>query len=174
MTMVYVAIATCLVMLFGIYIAQRLGLWQLRIAKQEHDLNLRKSVPILDTTVRITTRQVNPAPMYNPFYYVAVSINNHGELAAQKLDGYWRMYSPDQSIQERTIPIARDALGAEPYDFEPCQIEGPTVERAMRGECDIRINVDIEFDYFGLSNNEPQHYTARYRYDRNSKQMVRS
>jgi hypothetical protein len=163
-----------LVSLFGIYIAQSVGLLQVSLMKKEYDLNLRKSAPELDSTVRINSRQVNPAPVYNPFHYIVTSIHNHGDLPAKHLKGHWRMYSPDKSIQDSTIPIRRDALGSAPLEFSEIQLIGPSIDDALkRGVGTVTINVDIEFDYFGLSENQPQHYSARWQYDRNSKQMIR-
>src|ERR1700694_3364984 len=112
MLIAFATLAGVLITLFGIYIGQRVGLMQISIAHKEHDLNLLKSAPVIDTAVRIIERQINPAPAFAPFYYIVTTINNYGELAAQQLNGHWRLYSPDHSIQQHDIPIVRNALGS--------------------------------------------------------------
>jgi len=167
------ALIGAVVALFGIYIAQSNGLLLYWVAKEEHDLNLRKAAPALDSSVRITERQINPVG-YDPFYYIVITIYNHGDLAATQLNGHWRMYSPRQMIQEYNVPIRRDALGALPNEFEPYRIIGPGIEAAIRRHAEnVSINVDIEFDYFGFSPEEPQHYAAQWQYDHHNGQMIR-
>jgi hypothetical protein len=161
------------VTIFGVYIAQHAGLRQIAIGEQHSDLNLRTSMPVLDTTVRLTERPVDASSAYHPFHFVIVSIHNYGELAAQQLRGQWRIYSPDNIIQEQTIPIFRDALGSTAYEFEPRQVTGQGVDRAMAGGGRITFNIDIEFDYLGLPHDKPEHYSARYRYDAQSQLMLR-
>jgi len=106
-----------LVMMFGIYIAQRNGYQLWAVATEEHNLNLRKAAPLIDSIVRIKERQVLPTS-HRPFHYIVASIHNYGNLPAQQLSGYWRMYSPDKTINECTVPIQRDALGSTPYEAE--------------------------------------------------------
>ena len=60
---------------------------------------------------------------------------------------------------------SREFLRASEYELEPCRLDGTTVWRAMRGEQEIRFNVDIEFDYFGMAKDQPQHYSAKYEFD---------
>jgi hypothetical protein len=139
----------------------------------EQNLSLSKSSPIMDSSVGITERQVNPGG-YAPFHYIVTSIHNCGDLAARKLHGHWRLYSPDQVVQERDIPIIKDALRSTPYEFEPCQLIGPGIDEAIkRSQGKLTINVDIEFDYLGHSEDQPLHYCARYQYNRDNKQMAR-
>jgi hypothetical protein len=161
------------VTLFGIYIAQSNGLLLYWVAKDEHDLNVRKAKPMIDATVRIDQRQVNP-PGYRPFHYIITSIHNHGDLAAQQLKGNWRMHCPNNSIRQYDIPIRRDALGSTPYQFDACQIIGPNIDsRLVEGDQSVTLYVDIEFDYLGISPDQPEHYSARWQYDYKNRQMVR-
>jgi len=166
------SLITALVALFAAYIAQRIGLLHFGVAQKQYDLNLLKSAPIIDSTVRITEKPVD-GRAYHPWHFVVASIYNHGDLAAKQLKGHWRMYSPDKIIEERTIPVVRDAPGSSPYEFEPIRITGENVDRAMAGDGRFTMNVDIELDYFGISKDQPQHYSARYQYDAKSRDMVR-
>lgn len=162
-----------LITLFGIYIAQRSGYQLFVVAKKEHDLNFRKTVPIIGTIVTLEPRQVLNAN-YRPFHYIVTSINNYGNLPTQKLSGNWRLYSTDNSIKECYVPIQRDALGvAAPYNTEE-QLIGPNIDGVIKDQLHkVAIRVDIEFDYFGISQDQPQHYNASYEYDHNTRRMVK-
>jgi hypothetical protein len=174
MILTVLAIGTLFGTVVGVFVGYYIGRRQITIADEEHNLNLLKSSPKIDTTVRINERQVNPFPAYDPFHFIVTGIHNYGDLAARHLKGHWRVYSPDKSIQECDIPIVRDFLGSTPYEFEPFQLVGPNIDGAIkRGAGRATINVDVEFDYFGVSQDQPQHYSARWQFDSSSKQMVR-
>ncbi len=158
-----------LVTLLGIYIAQSNGFLLYWIAKKEHDLNLRKATPVLGSIVQMETRQVLPAA-YRPFHYVVTTIHNNGDLPARNVQGEWRMYSPNNAIVELRVPIRRDVLG--PEYREEQQLVGSNIDEAVEHRRPIGINVDIDFDYTGISEGGTQHYSARYEYDHKLKQMV--
>jgi len=160
------------VTLFGVYIAQRSGHLLFAVAKEEHDLNLRKASPIIGSIVTLAERQILNAN-YRPFHFIVTSIHNYGDLPAQRLSGSWRLYSPDNSIKECNVPIQRDALGPAPYDTEE-QLIGSNIDAVIKDRLHrIAICVDINFDYFGISQDQPQHYSASYEYDQNSRRMVK-
>jgi hypothetical protein len=163
---------TALVTLFGIYIAQRNGHLLFNVAKQEHDLNLRKASPIVGSIVTLAERQILNAN-YWPFHFMVTSIHNYGDLPAQKLSGNWRLYSPDNSIKECNVPLQRDALGPAPYETEE-QLIGSNIDAVIKDRMHkVSIRVDIDFDYFGISQDQPQHYSASYEYDQHSHRMVK-
>jgi hypothetical protein len=167
-----VAIGSCFVTLLGIFIGQRLGLWQFTLATKAHELNIRRSTPKLGTEVRIEERQLHSAS-YSPIYFLRVTIYNAGELAAKQLKGHCELRS-DNSVKQFTIPISREFLDStRPYELESRRLEGTTIRLAMRGEPNqIRCNVDIEFDYLGLSPDEPHHYSATYHFDHNTQAFI--
>jgi hypothetical protein len=169
------SLTTAAVALLGMYIAQRTGFLHLSIATKAHSLNVLKAAPKVGSSIRIEERQVNP-PAFPPFYYLITQIYNEGDLAAQQLKGHWKLLCSNHTVLERNVPIMRDFLGTSPYNLEPCQIEGTTVPNAMRGEVQFKVlfNVHIDFDYFGLSHDEPYHYHAEYEFNPEQRQMVRS
>jgi hypothetical protein len=162
---------TAMVTLFGVFIAQRSGFQLFAVAKKEHDLNVRKASPIIGSVVKLAERQILNAN-YRPFHFIVTSICNYGDLPAQQLSGSWRLYSPDNCIKECNVPIQRDALGPTPYDTEE-QLIGPNIDAVIKDQLHkVAIHVDIEFDYFGISQDRRQHYSASYQYDHNSRRMM--
>jgi hypothetical protein len=163
---------TAAVGLLAIYIAQRNGLLMFTIAKKEHDLNLRKAVPIIGSVVTLEARQLLNAN-YRPSHFVLTAIHNYGDLAAQQLSGNWRMYSPDKCFKECIVPIQRDALGPTPYQTEEILV-GPNIDAAIQERSHkITVHVDIEFDYLGISPDQPEHYSAKYQYDHSNNRMIK-
>ena len=155
--------------LFTAYSANGTGIIQISLLHQAHTLDVRPATPQIGTSMRIQEQQM----AFPPFYYLTTSIYNEGDLAAEQLSGHWRLFSPDNSVKKCEVPIERDFLLSTPYQLEPCLLQGTTVFAAMRGESKIRFQVDIEFDYFGSSNDQPQHYSAKYQYDPRSRQIVK-
>jgi hypothetical protein len=154
-----------------LFIAQRSGFRLFAVAKKEHDLNLRKASPIVGSVVTLAERQILNAN-YRPFHFIVTSIYNYSDLPARQLCGNWRLHSPDNCVKECNVPIQRDALGPTPYDTEE-QLIGPNIDAVIKdGLHKVAIRVDIEFDYFGISQDRPQHYSASYQYDQNTRRMV--
>lgn len=44
---------------------------------------------------------------FQHFYYLTTSIYNEGELAAEQLTGYWKLFSPDNAVKRCEIPIEK-------------------------------------------------------------------
>ncbi len=168
MITIIVGMAGVFVTQLGIYIGQRMGLWQLTLASNAHALNLTRSRPKIGTEARLEI--VEPDSMRDPgSRYLRITIYNAGELAATQLNGHCKLSSPNETIQEFTIPIVREFLdSARPYDLEPKRlgwINGYWKE--------TRFKVNIEFDYFGLPPDEPEHYSASYHFDHESNRFVK-
>jgi len=155
--------------LFTGYSANRAGIIQISLVREVHSRNLRPVAPKVGTSLRIQEEQA----AFPPFYYLTTSIYNEGGLAAKQLNGYWELSSSDNAVKKCEVSIEMDSLLSTPYQSEPCLLQGPSVLAAMRGESKIRFQVDIEFDYFGVSKDQPQHYSAKYQYDPESRQMIR-
>jgi hypothetical protein len=168
MSAALIGIASVLVTLFGIYIGQRMGLWQFAIASKAHNLNVRRAVPKLGTALRIEPSQEGDPIFFAPCQYLIISIYNAGELAATQLYGYCKLSSPSNSVKQSSIPIAREFLDSTgPYELEPWLIEWTTATWNQ-----VAFNVDIEFDYFGLSPDKPEHYKATHHFDQESRRFV--
>ena len=45
------------------------------------------------------------------------------------------------------------------------------IDIGASGGQNIRFNVDIEFQYFGIPDDVPQHYSAKYQYDHQRQQL---
>src|SRR5207249_613012 len=111
---------------------------------------------------------------FPPYFYLVATIYNEGELAARKLKGKCRLFSPINEISECNIPIYRDFLGAAPYELEAIRIIGTTVSSALMGNTMISMCVEFDFEYFGLVDGKPVKYHAKYQYDHQNRQFVRS
>ena len=156
--------------------AYAFGYWQGKTAQRTLDLNIIKATPKIGTSMRIDKRQENPNG-FPPFYYLIATIDNEGELPAQQLQGYYRVYSETKCVKEHRIPIEREFLGSSaPSELELCRLEdgisGTTLNLAPDA-ANIRFNVDIEFHYLGVQNSASQKYCAHYEYDKESRQMKR-
>lgn len=149
-----------------------LGYWQGKTAQRALNLSVTKAVPKVGTRLKIDKRQENPAG-FPPFYYLIATVYNEGELPAKQLKGHCKLYSPTNDVQERDIPFEREFLGSSPHELEAQKIVGTTVDPGMRGEQEIRFNVDIEFEYLGIPDDQPQQYSAKYAYDNKSRQLIR-
>lgn len=143
-----------------------LGYRQAKTAARQLDLDMLKAAPKVGSTVRIEPkREASHVP---ESYYLVVTIYNEGEFAAKQLKGECKLFSPINDIEEHILPIGRDFLGATPYELEPCRLVGSKVINAMRGHYGISLNVDIEFQYFGLADDKPLQYTAKYEHYKNT------
>ncbi len=167
MTCTLVAIASCFVTLFGIYIAQQLGIIQISYQRRAHELNLTKSAPKIGSSIEIDQRYDN-GRNYPASLYLITTIYNEGELPASQLNGNWKLTS-SYGVPNRIIPIQWDFLGSTPYKFEAPRIG----ESGTAAHNQFVFEVDIEFDYSIATENEPQHYSAKYRYDYEHKRMNR-
>jgi hypothetical protein len=156
------------------FVAQRVGVIQIRWMREAHTLNVLKAAPKIGTTIKIEERREN-GPAHSPFYYLRISIYNAGDLAAKQLNGHWKLSCTDTSINQCDVPIAIDFLGSAAHELEPYRLEGVNLWRAMKGEPNhqLRFNVDIQLTYFGLSQNQPDPYIATYRFDQNSRKLIR-
>jgi hypothetical protein len=159
--------------LVAAFVAHRNGRIQISFMRREHELSIAKAMPKVGTTVRIDEK--NPhGPAYPIFYSLVATIYNEGDLAAKNLKGHCKLFSPTNDIGERSVQINRDFLGmALQYEVAPCPIEGVKVRQGMMGAEEIRFNLDIEFEYFGIPDDQPQQYAAKYQYDNKTHQMIR-
>jgi hypothetical protein len=150
------------------------GYWQGKTARSALNLNVRKAAPKIGTTAQINKRQVNP-PAYPPFYYLVMTIYNEGELPAKQLNGHCKLLSPNKAVKECNIPISRDFLGSSPYEMEICRLEdgigGSTID--IGGSQGQHVRFNVEFEFFGISEEKPEPYSAKYEYDPKSRQLVR-
>jgi hypothetical protein len=157
-----------LVALFGIFIGQRTGLLHVSIAKKALDLEVTKATPKVGTSIEIDERHDN-GPHYPPFLYLTTTIYNEGKLPISQLDGNWKL-AASYGVPNRTIPIQREYLGSTtPYQFQPYRI----TQSGTAANNQFVFDVDIEFDYIVPPENQPQHYSAKYRYDYHGKRMNR-
>jgi hypothetical protein len=152
------------------YVAHRLGYIQIGLMRQANDLSVLKSVPKIETIFHIDKRYVNPS-IFPPFYYLASTIHNHGELPAKQLKGYCKVFSPTNPAQQVTIPIGIEFLGTPPRKLSEYRLDGTFID-SQRPQA-ARFNVDVEFSYLGgLPKEQPQHYSAKYEYDSQNEQFV--
>jgi hypothetical protein len=155
------------------YVMHRIGRIQISFLQRSHELNIVKATPKIGTILRIDERNPN-GPAFPTFYFLIATIYNEGDLAAKSLKGNCRLFSPTNQVAERSVQVHRDFLGTTlQYDLAACPIEGARVQFGMRGAEEIRFNFDIEFQYFGIPDDKPQQYTAKYEYDSKSHQMIR-
>jgi hypothetical protein len=171
MPLIWAALGVAATLLCAL-VAQRVGIVQIRWMADAHALNILKAEPKIGSTVKIDYRNEN-GPAYNPTCYLIATIYNEGELAARKLKGSCKLFSPSKELFDCDIPISRDFVGKSPYELSAYRIGGPAVGRLESGGHKLALNVDVEFDYFGLSDDQPQHYSAKYQYDENTRQMVK-
>ena len=155
------------------FVAHRIGRLQISFMQKAHDLKVLKAIPKIGASLRIVTEHPNGTSF--PYHYSLVAtIYNEGNLAAKDLKGNCKLFSPTKQVAESTIPINRDFLGMNhQYELAACPVEGATVNNGMIGAAEIRFNMDIEFEYFGLPEDKPQQYAAKYEYDNKSRQMKR-
>jgi len=171
--------------LVGAFVMQRLGIIQIGLRREGHGLNKRHEAhslnrrlgsPKITSEIRIEQRHDN-GPQFPPWFYLLTTISNQGELAAKHLKGEWKLTSVSGEIAERTIPINLDWLGkSQPYKLRECRLESglaPEVWTPREGSHNIELEVALKLEYFGHSENQPEHYRARYQFDHNSQQMVR-
>jgi len=143
-----------------------------RVGRRQWNLGVAKAIPKVGTWVRIDKRQ-EQSTAFSPSYYMVATIYNEGELPAKQLKGHCKLFSPINEVKQHTIPIIREFLGSAPYELEPCRLEGTTVDVGMDGRQDIRFNVDIEFEFFGIPDDKPQKYSAKHEWDNKNRQMIK-
>lgn len=159
---------TIAVALLGIYVAQQTGLLQSWIMKKAHDLNVTKAFPRIGSNIRTEYRHDN-GPAYPRTIYLFTTIYNEGELPVSELNGQWKL-TAKQFLSDNVIPIRRDFLGPTQYELEPYKI----LESGNQANNQFIFDVDIDFDYISPAHSEPQHYHAKYSYDRQYQRMNRS
>jgi hypothetical protein len=153
----------------GLGVATTLGIIliarrQLRINRETLALAALKASPKIGTEIHIDKRQVNPSG-FPPFYYLIVTLHNHGELPAKQVKGRCRLFSPTNPLQEHTIPIGFDLLGASPRKLAEYRLDDVFID-PQRPQT-ARFNAEIEFDYLGREGLEdkPEHCSIGYEYD---------
>ena len=158
------------------WLSYRLGYRQATIAKRSLDLSVSKAEPKIGTSVKLDQRQINP-PAFPPFCYMVATIYNEGELAARNVKGHCRLHSSTKSVKEHDIPFERDFLGSAPLLLESHRLDngisGMSIDLNTSGQ-GLQFDVDIEFEYFGMSAHVPQRYSAKYRFDSKSRQMLKA
>ncbi len=154
--------------LLGAFVAQHIGIIQISLMHEAHTLNVLKAMPRIGTSIDIDERHDN-GPGYPPFIYLKTTIYNEGELSVAKLKGDWKLTST-YGIANNVIPLWREILGTVPYQLQPYKITESGMSDASKS---LRFNIDIQFDYSGIADNEPYKYSAKYAYDPKSKQMIK-
>jgi hypothetical protein len=157
----WIALAGLLGTLLGVG-ATLLGVFVMR---RTHTLNVTKATPRIGCSVDVIFRQDDPN-VYYPTLFLTATIYNEGELAASALHGHWKLLTGDGALYFNR-PIYRDFLGTrEKYSDTYCIEESCNWPRE-----DIRFDVEIEFDYLTLPNDEERHYSASYSYDAQSQKL---
>jgi hypothetical protein len=159
----WIALAGLLGTLLGVGVTL-LGVFVMR---RTHTLNVTKATPRIGCSVDVSFRQDDPNTYY-PTLFLTATIYNEGELAASALHGHWKLLVGDGALYFDR-PIDRDFLGTcEKYLDSYCIEESCDWHRE-----DIRFDVEIEFDYLTLPNDEERHYSAAYSYDTQSQKLKR-
>lgn len=95
-------------------------------------------------------------------------IDNVGEVAIRSLKGYWKVVTPD-NLKYPSIKIQRDVLA--PLDK---YLESYVLGEGVDGDTETpRFDVEVEFDYLALNDEEARHYSGKFRFDRKSHRMVK-
>jgi len=172
-----VSLASLIIGVIAIIAAVLVGYCQWKTTQKSLVVTVKKAIPKVGTRVRIDERQKNPSG-FPAFYYLILTIYNDGELPAKQLKGHCKLHSSTKSVQERDIPFQLDSLGpSSPYELEALWLldglSGAAIDLKGNGAENIGFNVDIEFECFGIPENVPQRYSAQYKYDPQSRQIVR-
>lgn len=149
------------------FIARRFGWLQISLMREAHALNVSKAVPRIGCQVT-PSEQRDLGPGYNPHIYLTVEIYNEGELPVQSINGYWILLTGHLAKQQLRN-ISRDFLGKCEKYTDRYRIE----ESANWRREGIRFEVHVEFFYTVPGEQEPQQYNAKYRYDRENRQMLK-
>jgi hypothetical protein len=147
-------------------VAERVGWVQISIMREAHALNVSKATPQIGCTIGVGFQQISPAG-FNPHAFITVEIYNEGELAARDLQGEWILRAP--TFGKALFPIQRDFLGK-------CEKHTHTYKINESGNWpphSVPIEVDIEFYYTLPGTPDREQYNATYRYDTDSRQMLR-
>jgi hypothetical protein len=168
--------ALVMIALLGMFATYLFGFWQGRTSKRSFDLSVTRAVPKVGTSVKVYKRQENP-PGFPAFYYMIATIYNEGELPAKQVKGHCKLHSATKSVKENNIPFEREFLGSSPCQLESHRIDdgisGMSVDLEAVSAKNIRLNVDIEFTYFGIPDDKQHRYAATYEYEHKSRQFVR-
>jgi len=162
--------ALVIIALLGMFATYLFGFWQGRTSKRTFDLSVTKAMPKVGVTLTLDKRQINP-PAFPPFYFLIARIYNEGELPARQLNGKCRLFSPANQLKEQVIPIAHDFLGATPHNIQSNRVDG--IDGPIRGEQDIDMRVEIDFNYIGIPDDKTKSYNANYKYDKQSGQFLK-
>ena len=160
---------TAAVGLLGIFIAQRTGYLQLSLMGKAHALNVIKATPRVGTTIVVEERYDN-GKSFPPFLYLTTTIYNEGELPVSELKGYWKL-SSTHGLANRTIEIQKDFLGSTPYHLQTYRIAESGASDAVLNR--MKFDVDIQFSYLALPDNNSFEYSAKYAYDAGNRQMIK-
>jgi hypothetical protein len=148
-------------------VAERSGFLQISLMRQAHSLNVAKAVPKIGCSV-IATEKPDLGPGYNPHIYLTLELYNEGELAVEKVNGLWK-YLPAYLGEKFVREIHWDFLGKCERRTDTRRID----ESANWHRQGVSFDVDVEFIYRVPGENQPCQYIAKYRYAKESRQMIK-
>jgi hypothetical protein len=155
--------------LVSAFVAQRVGRIQISLMQRSHELNVKLASCKIGTDVKIDRRAPNASRPDIRRWFLVTTIYNEGDCAAKQIEGNWNLSCFDPS-QNRLMPISIDFLGATKVEL-PLQHLGDTAITQAQSSGEFWVNVDIQFSYLGLDENTPEHYTAKYQYNKQQRQM---
>jgi len=153
-----------------------MGRLHLGVMNAAHDLAMLKAAVRLGCSVKVEERQILSAG-YNPHLAIVIKLSNEGELAAEGLNGQWKILHPDPA-QKRVFLLQKDFLGG-------CEVYSN--EYLFQQSCNWRregIAFDVEIELFyslpslptaknKTAPYEKERYKAIWRYDASGRQMVK-
>jgi hypothetical protein len=148
------------------YVAHRVGWLQIALMREAHALNMSKAAPQIGCDVQVEVKQVLPQG-YNPHLFVSVEIYNEGELAIRDVRGEWTISDAPTSIPH--IPLLKDFLGKCQRYSSIRQID----ESANWPRQGVTFDLEVEFYYIIPGNGDRERYTAKYRYEGESRRTLR-
>jgi|CZKR01.1.fsa_nt_gi hypothetical protein len=153
------------------YVTNRIGRFTISLGRKAHKLNLTLAQPVIGSDCKLEPRVVSPSRPDVTRFFLIVSLNNTGDLAATKLKGNCAI-TCSESTHNRTLPIFLDTLGNIPYQLEPQEFGGNAITQAIRSG-QVWINVDIDLEFFGFDDKAPEKYRAHYEYSHQHHNMIR-
>jgi hypothetical protein len=156
----------------GIVFARQIGVLQIHWAREAFNLNMKLAQCNVGTRCRLSLQPFSPSRPDITRYEIVTSIYNAGDLAACNLKGQWKVSCSDARY-DCSVPVWIDFVSkASPYELEPYIFASTEITQSIRS-CQARINVDFEFNFVGLDDENPIPYAAKYEYSHEAKQMVR-
>lgn len=152
--------------LVAAFVAHQVGFLQISIMRDAHALNVAKAIPKVGCSLTVEEKY-ELGETFQPFLYLRMKIYNEGDLAAQSLNGQWKLFTPE-SRDGISLPLHRDFLGrCENYIESHRLADSPNWRREG-----LWLNVEVDFYYLAFSDAQPQRCRRRYKYDPDSKRMV--